>query len=62
VELEGLVAQMLDVLQRSRIEVVEADDPMPLPEQMLAEVRPEKAGAAGDYGWAWSPRDRSGPA
>jgi hypothetical protein len=48
-ELEGVVAQMLDVLQRSRIEIVKAYDPLSLTEQMLAKVRPEKAGPSRHY-------------
>ena len=43
------VAQVLDVLQRARVEVVEADDPVALGEQVLAEVRAEEPGAAGHH-------------
>ncbi len=45
---ECVVAEMCDVRERARLEVVEADDTMPLPEERLAEVRAEEAGATGD--------------
>jgi hypothetical protein len=49
-EREGaVVAAVLDVLQRAGLEVVEAEHAMSLAEQVLAEVRAEEAGAAGDY-------------
>ena len=47
-ERERVVALVGDVLQRPGLEVVDADDPMPLLEQVIAEVRPEETGAAGD--------------
>jgi hypothetical protein len=39
---------MCDVRERARLEVVEADDTMPLPEERLAEMGAEEAGATGD--------------
>jgi hypothetical protein len=48
-EVEGRVADVLDVLQRAGLEVVDADDPMALAKQVLAEVRAKETGAAGDY-------------
>ena len=48
-EVEGRVADVLDVLQRAGLEVVDADHPVPLAEQVLAEVGAEEAGAAGDH-------------
>ncbi len=51
-ELEGRVADVLDVLQRAGLEVVDADHPVPLAEQVLAEVGAEEAGAAGDHAGA----------
>ena len=48
-ELEFLVADVRDVLQRAGLEVVEAEHAMSLPEQVLAEVGAEETGAAGDY-------------
>jgi hypothetical protein len=47
-ELEGVVAQVLDVLERAGVEVVEADHTPVALEQVLAEMGAEKAGAAGD--------------
>ena len=47
-EREPLVALVGDVLQRPRLEVVDADDAMTLLEQVIAEMRPEETGAAGD--------------
>jgi hypothetical protein len=41
---------MLDVRQRARLEVVEADHPVPSREERLAKVGAEEAGAAGDKG------------
>src|SRR5260221_2752444 len=55
-ELERIVTDVGDVLQRPGLEVVEADHPVPLAKQVLAEVGPEEAGAAGDY--AGAHRDR----
>ena len=47
-ERERVVAQVIDVLERRRLEVVDADHPVPAPEQRLAEVGAEEARAAGD--------------
>ena len=47
-ERERVVALVRDVLERPRLEVVDADDAVPLLEQVIAEVRPEEPGAAGD--------------
>jgi hypothetical protein len=38
----------MDVPPPSREEIVQADDLMPFPEQALAEVGPQEAGAAGN--------------
>jgi hypothetical protein len=48
-ELEVVLADVGDVLERAGLEVVEADHPIALGEQMLAEVRAEKAGTAGNH-------------
>jgi hypothetical protein len=48
-ELEPLVADVRDVLQRTGLEVVQAEDPVPRRDQGLAEVGTEKAGTAGHY-------------
>jgi hypothetical protein len=47
-ELEGVVAQVVDVLERRDDEVVDADDAVAALEQGLAEVRAEEACSAGD--------------
>jgi hypothetical protein len=48
-EVEELgIADVLDVVQRPRLEVVHADDPMSAGEQLVAQVRPKEPGAAGD--------------
>src|SRR5207247_5229295 len=44
----GAVLDVLDVLQRARVEVVDADHAMALGQEVVAKVRPEEAGAAGD--------------
>ena len=36
--------------ERAGVEIIDADHPMPLREQMLAQVRTEEARAAGDDG------------
>jgi hypothetical protein len=41
-------ADVLDVLQRARLEVVDADHALAALEQRVAEVRAQEAGAAGD--------------
>jgi hypothetical protein len=43
-----LVRDVLDVLERAGVEVVDADDTVPLGEQVIAEVGADEAGAAGD--------------
>ena len=48
-EREPVVAQVLDVLERARLEVVDADHPVPLLEQVVAEMGAEEAGAAGHH-------------
>ena len=51
-ELEALAAQVRDVLQRPGVEVVDADDSEAVLDQVVAEVRAEETGAAGDdRGW-----------
>ena len=37
-----------DVLQRAGVEVVDADHPVPLGQQVVAEMRPEEPGSARD--------------
>ena len=44
---EGVVADVGDVLQRPGLEVVDADHPVALPEQVLTEMGAEEAGPAG---------------
>ena len=41
-------ADVLDVRERARLEVVDADDAVPAPQQLVAQVRAEEPGAAGD--------------
>ena len=45
---EAVVAQVLDVRERARLEVVEAEHAVTALEQRLAEVRAQEACAAGD--------------
>jgi hypothetical protein len=46
------VLEVPDVLQRSRLEVVDADHPVSAVEQVVAQMRPKEAGSAGDErGW-----------
>ena len=59
-ERERVVADVLDVGERAGVEIVDADHPVPLREQMLAQVRPEEARAAGDDGGRHAPHCRSG--
>src|SRR5206468_6951689 len=47
-DLEVRAAQMLDVVQRARVEVMNADKPKPPADQVIAEMRPEETGPAGD--------------
>ena len=49
-EREVLVPDVLDVRERARDEVVDADHPQPLSEQVVAEMGAEEAGAASDNG------------
>ena len=48
-EAEALAAQMLHVLERSGLEVVDADDAQTLSDEVVAEVRAEEACASGDH-------------
>src|SRR5581483_11596126 len=47
---ERVVLEVRDVLERAGLEVVDADDPMPFVQQSVAQMRRQKAGAAGDNG------------
>ena len=47
-ERELVRAHVLDVRERARLEVVDADHPVTALEQRIAEMRAEKAGTAGD--------------
>jgi hypothetical protein len=47
---EGVVTDVLEVLERARLEVVETENAITLPEQVVAEVGTEEAGSAGDDG------------
>jgi hypothetical protein len=47
-EQESVVAQVLEVLERARLEVVHADDAVPLPKEVLTEMGAEKPGSPGD--------------
>jgi hypothetical protein len=49
-EQEAAVTDVLDVLERGRVEVVHADNAEPTFEEVLAEVRAEKAGPPGHDG------------
>ncbi len=42
------VSQVLDVLQRARVEVVDADDAVALRQEVVAKMRPKEAGPAGN--------------
>src|SRR5207247_1908797 len=44
---EFVVPQVLEILERARLEVVDADHAIPLAEQVLAEMGAEKTGSAG---------------
>jgi hypothetical protein len=48
-ELEVLAPKVIDVSQRRGLEVVHADHVMPLGEQVVAQVRADEPGAAGDH-------------
>ena len=43
-----VAADVLDVRQRAGLEVVDADHPVLAPEQLVAQMRAEEAGATGD--------------
>jgi hypothetical protein len=47
-ELELVLADVLDVLERPRVEVVDADHAVAALQQVLAQVRAQKAGASCD--------------
>src|SRR5204863_8466045 len=47
-ERERVAAEVLHVLEASCLEAVDADDPVAARDQVIAEVRAQKAGAAGD--------------
>ena len=47
-ERERVVADVLEVGEGARLEVVHADDAVALPEQVLAEMGAEETGSAGD--------------
>jgi len=47
-ELEVLVPDVLDVLERARVQVVDAHDTVPFRKQEIAQVRAQKARTAGD--------------
>ena len=49
-EREVVIADVLDVVERARLEVVQADDAMAFLEQAIAQVRAEKARTTGDDG------------
>jgi hypothetical protein len=46
---EAVVAHVLQVLEGGCLEIVETDDAVPVREQVLAEVRAEESGSAGDH-------------
>src|SRR5271166_4347682 len=53
----GVIGQMIDVPPRSRQQIVDADDLMPLGEEALAEMRANKAGSSSNDGSQRSPPD-----
>jgi hypothetical protein len=59
-EPEVAASNVLDVLERSRLEVVDADDPMALSQQVFAEVRAEKSRAPRDDSRAYRTSSRLG--
>ena len=61
-EPEGVVAQVLDVRERPRLEVVHTDNAVPLLEQRLAEMRAEKACPARDHRGRHRGRSLAAPA
>src|SRR5436190_3143194 len=60
-ERERLTAQVLHVLERACLEVVDADDPVPGGEEGVAQVRTEKACASCDDGGRHPGRCYRGP-
>ena len=50
-------SDVLDVLQRARVEVVDADHAVAVGEQVIAHVRAEEAGSAADQAGAHRPRE-----
>jgi hypothetical protein len=56
-EPEVLAPDVLDVVERPRLEVVDADHPVPASEQVITEMRAEEAGAA-RYQRGWHPLGR----
>ncbi len=51
-ERERVVADVLDISERACLEVVYTDNAMPLLEKVVAEMRAEETGSAGDNrGW-----------
>ncbi len=46
-KLELRLTQMIDIAQRTRLQVVHANHPVPATEQRLAQMRTEEAGPAG---------------
>jgi hypothetical protein len=47
-ERERVVANVIDVLERRRLEIVDTDDTMSVRKQALAEMGAEESGSAGD--------------
>ena len=60
-KLKLVVADVLDVLQRAGVEVVDADHPVALAEQVVAHVRAEEARSAADQAGAHRRRGYPGP-
>ena len=61
-ERERVIADVLDVREGSGVEVIDADHPMPLREQMLTQVRPEETSASGHHGGRHQKHSRPRPA
>ena len=60
-KVNDVAAKVLDVLERACLEVVDADDPVALGDEGIAEVRTEKACASGDDGGRHLGRCYRGP-
>jgi hypothetical protein len=58
---EVVVADVVDVLERRGLQVVDADDPVPVREQQLTQVGAEKPGSPGDDRSGHSGEDTHGP-